>query len=345
MRFGFLSPRLHLYAGEWGVPLQQNNAACGSVPRDITAATALVYETLRYFGEKRMSWTASTFAPGSLISGYDTYSNTKLDRLWTCGAPSNPPIGMGELLLLAMTGDPTGFGELVPDFIANAATGLIGPIAPGEIIAIYGAEIGPYPGIAAELDAAGRLPLSLARVQVFFDDVPAPVFFASAYQVNVQVPYSVAGKQTAVAQLLYDGVPSSRINLPVVDASPGVFADLTKEAKALNQDGSINSFGSPASAGSVVVLFGTGAGAMSPGRPEGHPAAAPLGLPALPVSVRIGSVRAEVLYAGEAPGLIGVLQLNVRVPGELANTRAVTRTVELTIGSYSAAAPATIWVR
>jgi uncharacterized protein (TIGR03437 family) len=52
-----------------------------------------------------------------------------------------------------------------------------------------------------------------------------------------------------------------------------------------------------------------------------------------------------VLYAGEAPGLIGVLQLNVRVPPDLAGSRAMTRQVDLTIGPYTAATPVTIWVR
>ena len=345
-KFGFLSSRLHLYAGEWGIPLQQDTESCRRIPRDINAATTLVYDTIRYFLEKRMSWTASTFEPGSLITGYDTYSNTKLDRTWACGERPEPAIGMGELLLLVTTGDPTGFGELLPELIANVATGTVGPLAPGEILAIYGVEIGPpFPGFSAELDEAGRLPFSVGNVEVLFDGVPSPMYYASAYQVNVQVPYSVAGKEATTMQLIYDGVPSSKISMPVVDASPGFFGSITKEARALNQDGSINSTGSPASPGSVVVLFGTGAGVLSPGKIGGHPAVEPLGVPTLPVSVRIGSVPAEVLYAGEAPGMIGILQVNVRIPAGPSGTRAVTRSVELTVGSYTAAAPVTIWVR
>jgi uncharacterized protein (TIGR03437 family) len=34
-----------------------------------------------------------------------------------------------------------------------------------------------------------------------------------------------------------------------------------------------------------------------------------------PVAVRIGEYRAELLYAGPAPGFSGLLQLNARIPG------------------------------
>jgi uncharacterized protein (TIGR03437 family) len=252
---------------------------------------------------------------------------------------------MGELLLLAMTGDPTGFGELVPELIANAATNMVGAIAPGEIIAIYGVEIGPDPGVQAQLDAAGRLPKSLGGVQVMFGEVPAPIFFASAYQVNVQVPYSISGKTATDVQLIYDGLPSTRIQLPVAKASPGIFADFAKEAKALNQDGSLNSPSAPALPGSVVVLFATGFGEISPARPEGVRATTPLAAPVLPISVRIGSVPAEILYAGEAPGLIGLMQVNVRLPEGSVSQRAVTRSIELSVASQSSNSSATIWVK
>lgn len=34
----------------------------------------------------------------------------------------------------------------------------------------------------------------------------------------------------------------------------------------------------------------------------------------LPVTVQVGGLVAEVLYAGAAPGLAGVAQINVRIP-------------------------------
>jgi uncharacterized protein (TIGR03437 family) len=167
----------------------------------------------------------------------------------------------------------------------------------------------------------------------------------STYQVNVQVPYSVAGKTVTEVQLVYDGLPTSLIRLPVAEASPGIFTDFAGAAKALNVDGTPNSAAAPTTAGSVIVLFATGGGEIAPGRSAGQRAVAPFGVLALPVSVRIGSAPAEILYAGEAPGLVGVAQFNVRVPAGPVSQRAVTRPVHLSVGTYSSVLQATIWVQ
>jgi uncharacterized protein (TIGR03437 family) len=344
LTFGFLSDRLHVYAGEWGLPFQEDTESCRSIPRDVTSAIRLFWETIGYFTARKMSWTASSFDVGSLVSNHESYANTRLERAWTCGDKSDSTQGMGELMLMAMTGDPTGFGEIAPELIANAATGLPGAIAPGEIISMYGVDIGPDPGMLGQFDETGNLSASVGSVQVTFGGVPAPLFFVSTYQVNVQVPYSVAVKSVAEVRLVYDGLPSSLIRLPVAEASPGIFKDSSGAAMALNQDGAVNSPAAPAAPGSVIVLFATGAGEIAPGRSSGQRAVAPFGQLALPVSVRIGSAPAEILYAGEAPGLVGVAQFNVRVPDGPMGPRAVTRPIQLFVGA-SGVSQATVWVR
>ena len=69
------------------------------------------------------------------------------------------------------------------------------------------------------------------------------------------------------------------------------------QASATNEDGSINSASNPASRGSVITLYGTGQGVAG-----------------LPVSVTIGGLLADVLYAGATPAYPGMLQINARVP-------------------------------
>ncbi len=87
------------------------------------------------------------------------------------------------------------------------------------------------------------------------------------------------------------------------------------EAAALNQDASTNSSSIPAASGSVVVLYVTGAGQMSPPAATGSLSANPLPQPLLPVAVQIGGLDAEVTFAGAAPGYVsGLLQVNARVP-------------------------------
>ena len=65
----------------------------------------------------------------------------------------------------------------------------------------------------------------------------------------------------------------------------------------------------------VVMIYGTGESRTSPPGIDGMITYETLRKPVLPVSVIIGGQRAEVLYAGSAPGLVaGVLQVNARVP-------------------------------
>src|SRR6185295_9981697 len=105
-----------------------------------------------------------------------------------------------------------------------------------------------------------------------------------------------------------------KVSLPVVEAAPGVLTYLGGgQAAALNQDGSVNDLPTAAPAGSIVSLFAIGCGPTVPPAATGEVAAGPAPL-ALRSSVTIAGRPAEVLYAGAAPGLVGVTQFNVRVP-------------------------------
>jgi uncharacterized protein (TIGR03437 family) len=92
-------------------------------------------------------------------------------------------------------------------------------------------------------------------------------------------------------------------------------------ALALNQDGSINSASNPAAQGSIVSVFATGLGPISPQQADGTLVGFPLPTNVLPVTV--GFVVAnppfgatiynpfEVTYAGPAPDLVaGISQIN-----------------------------------
>jgi len=79
-----------------------------------------------------------------------------------------------------------------------------------------------------------------------------------------------------------------------------------------------------------VSLFLTGAGANNPPLQDGAPPGAPVPL-ALPVTVLVGQTQAEVTYAGAAPGLLGVAQVNVVIP---ANAPAVA-SVQVSVGGIS----------
>jgi uncharacterized protein (TIGR03437 family) len=109
------------------------------------------------------------------------------------------------------------------------------------------------------------------------------------------------------------------LEVPVVDASPGIFtldASGSGQAAVLNQDGSINSLDNPAAQGSFISVFVTGVGQMHPEPEDGSVPAGPSAEPLLPVRLRIGAApEQEISYVGDAPGLVrGVVQINALVP-------------------------------
>ena len=73
--------------------------------------------------------------------------------------------------------------------VTNGATNLAGPVAPGEIVVLYGSNLGPARLAQFSLNAAGLVGTSLAGTQVFFNGTPAPVIYTLAGQVGAIVPY------------------------------------------------------------------------------------------------------------------------------------------------------------
>ena len=202
--------------------------------------------------------------------------------------------------------------------VTNAASFLPGAIAPGEIITIFGSSLGPEALAGLQLTPDRQFVTKLVSgTRVLFDGVPAPIIYTTAGQVSAVVPYALSGRATTDLQVEYDGRASNRVTLNVAPSSPGIFTiDSSGRGlgAALNQDNYVNSAATPASKGSVVVVYATGAGQTLPAGEDGRIITS-VAAQAEDVSVQIAGMRAEVLYAGPAPGLVsGVLQVNVRVP-------------------------------
>jgi uncharacterized protein (TIGR03437 family) len=192
-------------------------------------------------------------------------------------------------------------------------------VSPGEIVSFFGAEIGPAAGVEAVLDATEHLPTLLAGVRVLFDGNPAPLLFVRSDQVNAVAPFGLAGKASTQIQIEYLGVKSEPLVIPINSANPGIFtldSSGSGQAAALNEDGSHNTPSSPATPGSIVVLFATGAGKLDPVPEDGKIVR---GQPpqTAPASAYVGSCPAEVVYSGSAPELIaGAVQVNIRIPAQ-----------------------------
>ena len=227
--------------------------------------------------------------------------------------------------------------------LANAASLQPGAVAPGEIITIFGTNLGPATGVGLTLTASGMVSTSLGNTQVLFDSTPAPLIFVRADQVNAIVPYEIAGRLTTNVTILRNGVTSTALQQRVVDTSPSIFSlNATStgsgtgsgQGAILNQNGSVNGINNPAAKGTVISIYATGEGALTPGVPTGSVTSTtgptfpkPIGN----VTVTIGGIPATIAYEGEAPGLVsGVLQVNAFIPTSVASGN---QTVVLTVGS------------
>lgn len=208
-------------------------------------------------------------------------------------------------------------------------------LSPGLILTVKGSGMGPQTGVEAPVSPAGALPFVLGDTRLLFDGVPAALLYVSNAQINAIVPYGVAGRTSTQVQAELAGVRSQAFELRVQDAAPGVFsmdASGAGQAAAFNQNGTLNSPGNPETAGNAVVLYATGEGQTSPAGQDGRVITTDLRKPLLPVTVTVGGVPVDVLYAGSAPGLVsGALQVNILLNSNV--PRGPQQPVEIRVGN------------
>ena len=206
--------------------------------------------------------------------------------------------------------------------VVNAASNVGSAVSPGEIVTLYGVNIGPTSPASFQVNTDGTYAKSLGATSVLFDGVPAGIIYVSAAQVNAVSPYGLAGKSTTQVQVEYQGVLSNAISVPVQAAHPGLFtvdASGLGGGAILNQDSSLNGGLNPAARGSVVMIYSTGGGVTIPASVDATITPAPpsplLLLATKPVAVTIGGIAATVSYSGAAPSQIaGLTQINAQVP-------------------------------
>lgn len=220
--------------------------------------------------------------------------------------------------------------------------------APGQMVVVWGSGLGPQKTASLSVDANGLVSTTAGGVRILFDGVPAPIVYASATQCSAVAPYFGAINPTTHVQVEYQGVLSDPLPVAVSATAPGLFtADYSGKGQGaiLNQDGiTKNSATSPAGAGSIVILWGTGEGVTDPPGVDGRPAVDVVPTPVAPVSVMIGGLPASVKYAGAAPGNIpGLFQINAQIPAGVAAGNQVP--VSVTIGTGQSQSGVTLAVQ
>ncbi|MGA2597749.1 MAG: hypothetical protein ABSH09_12265 [Bryobacteraceae bacterium] len=284
----------------------------------------------------------------SVLSGLSagTYSGTV-----TVSSPNSANVTVSVSLVVAAVPPP------LANSMVNSATQLPGAVSPGEIVTIYGTNLGPTPALGLTLTSSGTVETMLGTTQVFFDSTPAPLIYVGANQINAIVPYEVADRFQTTVTVSTNGLVSTGIVQSVVATAPGIFTANSSgkgPGAILNQDYSLNSASHPAAAGTIVSIYATGEGVLNPPVATGSVTSKnpPYPVPvASPVSVTFQvttngntvNIPANVTYAGEAPELVsGALQVNVVIPTLVPSGA---QTVILTIGANSSPAQVTVNVK
>jgi uncharacterized protein (TIGR03437 family) len=187
--------------------------------------------------------------------------------------------------------------------------------APGSIVSIFGSNL------AGSTAAAFAIPLSktLGGAAVSLNTTLLPLFYVSPGQINAQIPYTAAGSASLLVQ--YPGGSASQ-TITVVPVSPGIFTTNGAQGVIVNANGTLADASNPAPAGSIVVIYCTGLGAVTPPVVEGT--AAPLNPPATTIAtpqVLVGTTpsqeQAVLSFSGLSGGSVGLYQVNFQVPSDV----------------------------
>ncbi|MEZ5353300.1 MAG: hypothetical protein R2762_11740 [Bryobacteraceae bacterium] len=198
-------------------------------------------------------------------------------------------------------------------------------IPQGSIFAIFGTNIGP-----PTLISAPALPLgtALGGTSIKFTPVSggaavdAFMVYTSAVQVSGILPSSAAPGNYNVT-VSYNGQTSAGVAVTVVARAFGMFTlSSSGSGPAVLQNAVsstelvVNQFTAPARPGQVMILYGTGLGAITV--PDNNAPGAQDLLAAAGVKVIVGGRELTPLYAGRSPGLPGVDQINFTLPPDIA---------------------------
>lgn len=169
--------------------------------------------------------------------------------------------------------------------VLNAATLASGPLTPGSLATVMGTLF----------DGTG--------LTVTFDGTPAQILFSNATQINLLVPAALQGKTTSQMVVSANGIPSTPQTVTLAAFAPGIFSN-----GILNQDYTVNGSSHAAAPGTVIQIFATGLSGTGV------------------ITATIGGQAVnQPYYAGPAPGLPGVQQIDLILPSALSgNSVAVT---------------------
>jgi uncharacterized protein (TIGR03437 family) len=274
----------------------------GFLARITADGTSLVYSSYFNTGSQPSSITAlHQDSAGRLVieelgNGFDLgyYGNGRFD------SPN-------QIIPFVLVLDPATVPSRSRLCVANSASLAGGQVAPGELITLFGTEIGPLSPVSSSLP----LLTQLAGTRILVDGTAAPMLYADGGQVNTSLPESIGETGNVNIEVEVNGTVVDSVSLPITPVAASLFRRYPSIAvAAVNEDGSPNSADQPAAPGSLLTLFGTGFGVRSAD-----------GSPLHPVNIYLNAKQVENLSVSQVPDVPGLISLAFRVPNESAAFR------------------------
>ncbi|MCX6604400.1 MAG: hypothetical protein NTV52_12495 [Acidobacteria bacterium] len=295
----WVAPRIGDGTVTFSPALLPGNLVAGDTELTITAVPGA--------GSGFISW-------GDSLSGSDPSVKIKVNSDLVISAR------FGVVGLLSAAGTVNAASQLRSPLSPEGFTQII--VAPGQMISLYGAAIGPATTTEVPFPFASNA-RDLHQTEVLFNGVSrAPVTYVSPNQINCIVPFGVNGKDVPI-QVILAGRRSNELKVTVQAAVPALF---TANSSGLgpgvirNVDGSPNSPSNRAARGSQVTIYATGTGRTTPASLDGEiiRADAPPPSPELPIKVFIADREVKITSpAVSVPGSVnGLTVLTVLVPDE-----------------------------
>jgi uncharacterized protein (TIGR03437 family) len=232
---------------------------------------------------------------------------------------------------------------LLPNGISSFS-GLSAPSA-GSLVRIAGWN---FLDDAAEFADGVPLPTSFVGISVEVNGQPIPLLAMTPSQITAQLPFTIPAGATDFA-VNFGGGQQLTATAQVKAAAPevlqyvqpfftSIYAMAFHAGTAIVADQA-----HPGSAGEVLEMYGIGLGAVSPAVDAGMPGPSnPLASAIAVPEVKIGSKTATVTFAGLAPGLVGIDQVNAVVPSGL---KSGSQPVGWSVSGQPPSVNWTIWVQ
>jgi uncharacterized protein (TIGR03437 family) len=189
-------------------------------------------------------------------------------------------------------------------------------LAAGSLVSIFGTNLAPATAAAGSTP----LPTQLANVCVTVNGFRMPLLYASPGQINGQLPFELNGQVQTV--LHTPGGLSDIYYADVEAAAPSVFQLSVSgqpgrhPAIIRNKNNQLATLSNPLRPNESFTVFLTGLGEVGPPIQSGTAApSSPLSVARFEPLLLAGDTPLDVLFAGLAPGFVGVYQINGFLPG------------------------------